>query len=354
MIQSVWMKTKYKHIDVDDFLKRVIVSDKFNEMAEMIADKAVAKLQKLRNEGIAVEPDINSNNKDAVYRANAAEIKETNLKTENVIKNSTDTSYDHRKTSEKTPIDRIDAQAFMKKVESSLKDVSLKYKYFTKGLNTQVYKEEDDGTKINLEDTPLTKEKNSDEDTIPVREAKEKIKSSISNENDEYVTKIDSKQSENNDEHKMSKESLKSDRKISQTKTESHENSDSESTELGEIKKADNTRTKDESTEYISRKPTYEYLQLPLTNTKTDIKNVEVNPKVTAKENKTKKKDLLQGKGNKEDETNNWDEKGFYKRSLDMKLHKEGNKFYTHKKDPDYDEYHQEVARIEKQLKMIK
>ncbi|XP_028157174.1 muscle M-line assembly protein unc-89-like [Ostrinia furnacalis] len=350
-------------------------SDKFDEMAEKIADKAVEKFQKINKvTDTASVPEAIVNKEGITYRVLESDAKEPNNSESKIDDTETET-----KASPRPVIKKIDTEAVIKKSEDSFNDLSLKYKQFTKSVYGMKPKELDAKRLSNIEGESLEKENEMYEQNLaakakkrgsigeassmkiePVNDRSTKlsrlIKKSVKTTPQDMNYSGDGTDTKDSEFEKDDK-SIASDQKENDgpyTETVKQKASSKEQTdrshertlESDSSNKEDVRNNEDHSDgEYKKRKPAYEYLHLPdhskdLDSTKSSKKDKKTTTSKQFFEEKVvpKPKEI--------------EEKRDSSAKVDSSpVRKEGNKLYTYQKSAEYEDYHEKLASIQNQLK---
>lgn len=379
-------------INVDDFLETIMDSEKFDEIADKIASKAVEKFSKLKNVNTETAPDPNvESNDDPAYRGAEDKIKDPNISEPNLDNSEAEESTTQRY------VGKIDNEAFMKKESADAsKHLSLKFKYFKKISPSKKSKEIKEKPVLDTEDVNPSKEINDYEEAennqseqkvseTKVKEPESDIETTTTIKTDgNYIsTKVNKKKKKKTEklttpQDKDGKESSRE--KESQIEMEDKSNAASEQKEITKKKRSERKKSrakykdrsvevnnegsfehaiklnKDDDTkhseekseaEYRVRKPAYEYLKLPDPDLLTTAKNVDNVEKTTLKL-RLKDKIKFSKVTVKQKETNS--SKPTHP-PAPILIREEGNTLYTQERSPDYEEYHNEISRIQSDLK---
>ncbi|XP_059050291.1 putative uncharacterized protein DDB_G0274535 [Achroia grisella] len=352
---------------MEEFIKKLLSSDKFDELAEKIADKAAKKVYNFQNSVQLARNDnyTSRDNRSPIYRINVKpEINENNTKLK--IKPKASNISNHKK--------KINKELVMKTAQlMPLKELSLRYKHFimqTRSNESQVSRT--DVTKstkkyINVRvENPLDGEQILDKsihdsvDEIVSNGSKEIPVTSVAEENDTSTedfnfllgntNNINSKkniedtsksveQKPNAEINATVKNSNDSELHSEETSKEedaeiSNENSSNANLELNVesnvVKNNDGNSTKRNKSRMMTHYDNINEISVKTNSIETD--DNEVFAKNRAKQLKT----------NLESKTRN-------KPVQSRLIRKEGSKLFTFETSPDYDEYHDEVAKLEKE-----
>ncbi|XP_072946655.1 uncharacterized protein, partial [Epargyreus clarus] len=292
--------TKYK---IDEFIDKLLISQKFDQLADKIAEKAVEKILHLQpNLRITDGSTHDENVQDIGDKTEKYEIRKSDLRDDE----NTDTSNN---------ISANETVVHLESVTTPIKNLSLKYKHFTKG---PAYN------------------KNSDEYSDSKIKKREEISSEVSNEKQTKSQSNESKTKSNTDQNKI-------------------ENSKAEIADAHQIRE----KTQDENEDYIKNYSDEKDGSLSMENKKNILEmiihsnsderksfsDMHRNGEQSEFDAKFKKdKDLFK---NEHKHT----PKGIKsKKKRKRRYRKEGGRVYTFLSSSDYDDYHRELDKAEKKI----
>ncbi|RVE47209.1 hypothetical protein evm_008177 [Chilo suppressalis] len=336
---------KVSGIDVDKFLKTVMLSQRFDEIADKIADKAAKRITEIKAfEG--TQNETNPNKNELNYRVS----ENKNITIEAALK----------RVHDKTQSTTIKNTSNVKQQVHAANDLSLKFKHFIKsyhGIANTMSKQIQKGVSVfdGSEETTKQEELN--------------IPTTISNEQLQHTNKkveTDSNQIEEDISTTTNKEM-----NTEFALVPSNENLDNGTEEKQPEDEANGQKRNYNSNEDQADGPEIGTDSAELDPDNLDFErnyNAYVEYKNQQKHNKSKnnKPDATQDSPSLEEEVT---ESVYHNQSTEeiindskevtksqeqntntkktpIVIRKEGNKIYTYEKSPDYDEYHQELAKV--------
>lgn len=347
-----------------------MVSDKFEEMAEKIASKAVEKFQRLQSAGTAF---FSKKHNQAAYRVSESE--GNSKENTKLDANISEENENNTKAMHKAAKSLYNAEELKKKEAKVMKNLGLKFKKFTKGINERA--KEDVTTVADTDETLTNNEKISQEEVtsdpttefIVENNDLEKNDDSDDNDKKEVDTKKEEKDHKNNKTVSKKDTSLSSEKEKNESKKDS-EYSDSENEVKKEsgYKKVERRRESDEegsdeSTDNQSeeentktRKPIYQLKMAPENDSNVKKTGSVMKPVKSSAVDKSnfEKKPSKTVTAKPAGKTKDSEDKPYIHKRSDQAVRREGNKLFIQEKHADYEDYHEELARIQKQLADIK